>query len=65
MPYGRSKMVLNSDVMPSAARPLRSLERSPSDARRELEVLRATNAHLVRELAALKEREAETPAHDR
>ena len=60
MPYGRSKMVLNSDVMPSAARPLRSLGRSPSDTRRELEILRATNAHLVRELAALKEREAET-----
>jgi diguanylate cyclase (GGDEF)-like protein len=52
-------MLLNNDVMPSAARPLRSVGRSPGDARRELELLRATNAHLLRELAALKEREAQ------
>src|SRR4030081_320183 len=60
MAYGRSKMLLNGDVVPSAARPLRSVERPSSNARRELDILRATNAHLVRELAALKEREAET-----
>jgi diguanylate cyclase (GGDEF)-like protein len=53
-------MLLNGDVVPSAARPLRSVERPSSNARRELDILRATNAHLVRELAALKEREAET-----
>jgi diguanylate cyclase (GGDEF)-like protein len=53
-------MLLNGDVVPSVARPLRSVERPSSNARRELDILRATNAHLVRELAALKEREAET-----
>jgi diguanylate cyclase (GGDEF)-like protein len=64
MSYGRSKMLLNGEVMRSAAPPLRRvernpMERSPTDARRELDVLRATNAKLVRELAALKEREAQ------
>jgi diguanylate cyclase (GGDEF)-like protein len=59
MSYGRSKMLLNGEVMRSAALPLRGVERKPTDARRELEVLRATNAKLVRELAALKEREAQ------
>jgi diguanylate cyclase (GGDEF)-like protein len=59
MSYGRSKMLLNGEVMRSAAPPLRGVERNPTDARRELEVLRATNAKLVRELAALKEREAQ------
>jgi diguanylate cyclase (GGDEF)-like protein len=53
-------MLLNGDGRPSTAPPLRSVGRSPSDARRELENLRATNEHLVRELAALKEREAQT-----
>ena len=59
MSYGRSKMLLNGEVMRSAAPALRSMERNPTDARRELETLRATNALLVRELAALKEREAQ------
>lgn len=58
MAYGRSKMLFNG-VMRSAAPPLRSVERNPTDARRELEDLRVTNARLVRELAALKEREAQ------
>jgi len=56
------KMLLNGEVMRSAAPPLRSVERNPTDARRELrelEVLRATNANLMSELAALKEREAQ------
>ena len=57
MAYGRSKMLLNGEVMRSAVPPLRSVERS--DARRELETLRVTNACLMRELAALKEREAQ------
>jgi len=52
-------MLLNGEVMRSAAPALRSMERNPTDARRELETLRATNALLVRELAALKEREAQ------
>jgi len=60
MPYARTKMLPNGHVRSSAAPPLRSVGRSPSDARRELEILRATNEHLVRELAALKEREAQT-----
>jgi diguanylate cyclase (GGDEF)-like protein len=64
MSYGRSKMLLNGEVMRSATPPLRRvernpMERNPSEARRELEALRATNANLVRELAALKEREAQ------
>src|ERR1700730_17491170 len=59
MSYGRSKMLLNGE--PSVAPPLRSVVRSPNnDARRELELLRATNGRLLRELAALKEREAQT-----
>jgi diguanylate cyclase (GGDEF)-like protein len=52
-------MLLNGEEMPPAARPLRSVVRNPNDAHRELELLRATNAHLLRELAALKEREAQ------
>jgi diguanylate cyclase (GGDEF)-like protein len=59
MAYGRSKMLLNGKEMPSAAPPLRSVMRNPNDARRELEILRATNAQLLRELAVLKEREAQ------
>src|SRR6266478_9667456 len=57
MAYGRSKMLLNGEAMRSAVPALRSVERT--DARRELETLRATNAHLLRELAAMKAREAE------
>ena len=60
MAYGRSKMLSNGERMPSVAPSLRSVVRNPNDARRELELLRATNEHLLRELAALKEREAQT-----
>jgi diguanylate cyclase (GGDEF)-like protein len=59
MAYGRSKMLLNGEVMRSAVPPLRRVERDSIDTHRELETLRATNAQLVRELAALKEREAQ------
>jgi diguanylate cyclase (GGDEF)-like protein len=60
MAYSPGKMFLNNEVMPPAAPPLRSsVVRNRTDERRELEILRATNAHLVRELAALKEREAQ------
>lgn len=59
MAYGRSKMLLNGEVMPSAVPPLRNVVRNPSDERREVETLRAANARLVRELAALKVREAQ------
>jgi diguanylate cyclase (GGDEF)-like protein len=58
MAYSPSEMLLTDEVMPPAAH-LRSVVRSRTDERRELEILRATNAHLVRELAALKEREAQ------
>src|SRR6267142_2768352 len=58
MAHGRSKMLLNGEVMASGAPPLRTL-RSPSDERRELETLRSANARLMRELVALKEREAQ------
>jgi diguanylate cyclase (GGDEF)-like protein len=53
-------MLSNGERMPSVAPSLRSVVRNPNDARRELELLRATNEHLLRELAALKEREAQT-----
>src|SRR5882762_8096221 len=59
MAYGRSKMLLNGEVMRSAVPPLRRVARDPTDTHHELETLRATNAQLVRELAALKEREAQ------
>src|SRR3984885_10317289 len=59
MAYGRTKMLLNGEVMASAVPPLRNVVRNPSEERGELERLRATNAYLMRELAALKEREAQ------
>jgi diguanylate cyclase (GGDEF)-like protein len=59
MAYGRSKMLLNGEVMRSAVPQLRRVARDPTDTHHELETLRATNAQLVRELAALKEREAQ------
>lgn len=58
MAYGRSKLLLNGDVMPSGVPPLRNVVRNPADEGRELETLRSTNARLMRELAVLKEREA-------
>jgi diguanylate cyclase len=57
MAYGRSKMLSNGNLM-TAVPALKSVVRAPSDEQRELEVLRSTNAHLLRELAALREREA-------
>jgi len=59
MAYGRSKILSNGEAMRSAAPPLRRVELHPPDARRELETLRATNECLMRELAALKERETQ------
>jgi len=59
MAYGRSKMLLDGEVLVPAAPPLRSMMRSPADVRRELDTLRATNARLVRELEALRAREAQ------
>ena len=59
MAYGRSKMLLNGEVMPSGLSPLRNVMRDPTDLSDELESLRTINARLMRELAALKEREAQ------
>jgi len=59
MAYGRSKMLLNGEVLTPKPVRLHGVVRSPGeDSRRELDALRSTNARLMRELAALKEREA-------
>jgi diguanylate cyclase (GGDEF)-like protein len=58
MSYGRGKVLLNGNLM-AAVHPLRSLALEADDnEHRELEQLRDANAHLLRELAALKVREA-------
>jgi diguanylate cyclase (GGDEF)-like protein len=69
MAYGRSKMLLNGDLLTAAPVPLRTvvrnpgvhnpLVRNPGNAHEELEVLRSTNARLLRELAVLQQREAQ------
>jgi GGDEF domain-containing protein len=59
MAYGRSKMLLNGDLLTTGAVPLRSVVRTPGTAHQELEALRSTNARLLRELAALQQREAQ------
>jgi diguanylate cyclase (GGDEF)-like protein len=59
MAYGRSKMLLNGEVLTPKPVQLHGVVRSSSEgSRRELDALRSTNARLMRELAALKEREA-------
>jgi diguanylate cyclase len=50
-------MLSNGKIM-KAVPSLHNVVRSPTDESRELEALRSTNAHLMRELAALREREA-------
>jgi diguanylate cyclase (GGDEF)-like protein len=64
MAYGRSKLAADGDAMPPPASALRSAvsgsrDSLPAAEQREIETLRAINAHLVRELHALREREAE------
>jgi diguanylate cyclase (GGDEF)-like protein len=70
MAYLINKMLLDGETLQSAAKPspavpssalhsARSIARKLTDPRRELETLRAANARLVREVAALKEREAQ------
>jgi diguanylate cyclase (GGDEF)-like protein len=64
MAYGRSKMLFSGEAIASSTAPLRSVVPNPNIGRaevecRELETLRSTNAQLLRELAALKEREAQ------
>ena len=67
MAYAQSQVVSDDDPTLDATRDVQSLrEMSPRPRRtlsaeqREIESLRAANAHLLRELAAMKEREAET-----
>jgi diguanylate cyclase len=60
MPHARTKMLLRSEVMPPPPPRLRNVARAPQDQTREVENLRRINAHLMRELAALREREAQT-----
>jgi len=60
MAYGRSKMLLKGEVTVQRAPQLHDVIRDFHDERRELETLRSVNTHLIRELAALKEREVET-----
>ena len=71
MAYGRTKLAAHDTSMPPAARPmaaaaavaqvLRDMKEThlADDEARELESLRAINAHLLRELNILREREAE------
>jgi diguanylate cyclase (GGDEF)-like protein len=59
MSYGRSKMLLNGNVMQRPTPTLRSVVPAQGDDDGELQALRSTNARLMRELAALKEREAQ------
>src|ERR1700679_1422410 len=59
MAYGRSKMLLNGEVVtPKPVRLHRVVQNPEDDSRRELDALRSTNARLMGELVALKEREA-------
>ena len=60
MAYARSKMLLNCGAVRLDKLPPRGALKDPIDETVELENLRATNARLLRELAALKEREAQT-----
>ena len=57
MAYGRSKIFLGGELRPP---PLRDVMQDPDEERHELEMLRCTNTHLMRELAELRAREAET-----
>jgi diguanylate cyclase (GGDEF)-like protein len=59
MAYGRSKMLFSSEIMSSSAARQRNAVPKPEVERGELKTLRATNAQLLREVAALKEREAQ------
>jgi PleD family two-component response regulator len=60
MPDGQIKMLLNGGAMVSGGASLRNRAKTARDERRELEALRCTNAQLMRELAELRAREAET-----
>jgi diguanylate cyclase (GGDEF)-like protein len=57
MAYGRTKSDASEDTRPAA---LAALRRIGSEGIREVDTLRSMNARLLREIAALKAREAET-----
>lgn len=60
MAYGRDKITSNDEVRPLARGPQpESVGRTPSEERRELQRLRISHAQLLREVAALKQREAQ------
>jgi len=66
MAYDPGKLLLNGELAASrgartasSQRPLRGLPRSGTDPGLEIEFLRAANARLMREVTALKEREAQ------
>ena len=61
MAYGRTKLAANGPVISSAAHVLNDMKRAPlvEEESRELEELRAINAHLINQLKVLREREAE------
>src|SRR6185312_17405484 len=62
MAYGRNKMPLNGagEIELARAQPPRSVMPNARVDRREVDNLRLINARLVREIAVLKEREAQT-----
>jgi diguanylate cyclase (GGDEF)-like protein len=60
MADGHTKMLLNGGAMVSGAVPRRNAAKNAREVGRELEALRCTNAQLMRELAILRAREAET-----
>jgi diguanylate cyclase (GGDEF)-like protein len=60
MADGQTKMLLNGGAMVSGGVARRNAPRTARDVRRELEALRCTNTQLLRELAVLRAREAET-----
>jgi diguanylate cyclase (GGDEF)-like protein len=62
MAYGRTKLAVSGNSMPTVAHLLRDMKeaRLADDETRELESLRAINAHLLHELSILREREAAT-----
>ena len=60
MAYARGKVLFDSPVARPAPSPLRRVVVArPHEALREIESLRAVNEHLLRELAALKQREVQ------
>jgi diguanylate cyclase (GGDEF)-like protein len=60
MADGQTKTLLNGGAMVSSGVPRRNAPRNARDVYRELDALRCTNAQLMRELATLRAREAET-----